>query len=234
MRTKFEARMPLSSRRSFLAVLLFGLAALGLSACDVTGPLQGVNLVLDVEDISVTFGTVVTDVRADRPTIRTRQASPDVDAQDVREIRSIQLKTKFLTFTPASGSELSKSSADGSSSGTLELWVFFGSYPLPSSPITVTITDDVVTEVEPSVLSFESTSYTVDEQGLNQLLDDLGEDAPDLAAWEEATIDEVEAAINDALQQEQSPVSLAVRVTDGDLSGALTIDQFSIDARVTR
>lgn len=222
-----------SSLRPFLSVFLVALVGLGLLSCDVGGPLEGVDLVLDVEDASVSVGNVTTEVRTDRPTIRTQDANPDVGVKDVRQVRSIRLKSEYFTFSPAAGSQ-SKSGANAMSSGVLDVWVFFGSYPLPSTPISLTITDDVITDIDPSTLDFGGGSYTIDVEELEQLLADLGADAPDLGDWENATIDEVEAAINAALEAEGSPFSIAVEVVEGDLSGSLTIDQFSIDAQVTK
>lgn len=215
-----------------MAVLALGVVGLASSGCDIGSPLENVELVLDVEDANVNVGNVTTDVRPDGPSVRTQNASPNVNVKDVRKVRSIRLKTEFFSFS--SGTTNSRAKAESAqASGTLEVWVFFGSYPLPNMPVTVTITDDVVTDVQPSKLNFGST-YSVDASGLNQLLEDLGDDAPDLAAWENATIDEVEAAINAALDAESSSLSIAVRVTDGNLSGSLTIDQFSFDAQVTK
>lgn len=217
-------------RFSFL-VFFLSLSTIGLSGCDISDPLEGTNLVLDVEDASVGFGAVTTEVRTDRPSIQTEQVSPDLDVQEVRELRAIRLKPSFFEFTSSAGAAQSQRARRKAASGTLEIWVFFNSFPLPNTPVTVTIENDEVTGVDPAELSFGT--YQIDEEALRQLLDNL-EESPELGDWENATIDEVTAAVNEGLQSSGVPISIAVTVVEGDLNGSMTLDQFSMDGQVAR
>lgn len=219
---------------SSLVVFLLGLGALGLSGCDISSPIEGVDLVLDVEDASVNVGSVTTDVRPDQPSVKNEEVNPDTNVKEVRDLRTIRLKTEFFDFSSGASGTQSKAGQGTSASGTLEISVFFAGYPLPQSPFTLTITDDVVTEIAPTTLSFQGNTYDLEADNLRQLLEDLGDEAPDLENWENATLDEVETALKEALRSDSAPISVAVEVVEGNLSGSLTVDKFNIDAQVAR
>lgn len=212
------------------------LVMIGISACDVTNPLEDVELIVDVEDAQVDLGGsgLSVAVSPDRPSAQSENVQNDLDIASVEELRQINLKPEFFSFHPSA----SKSSS-AAATGTLEITVIIAGYPLPDAPITATIVNGVVTTVTPSEISFLGQTYSVDESAIDDLLALLPADQrPNLEDWKGASMDQVVSAINGALSSNSIPLSLGIRVTESDendpLTGDLILNSISVDAQVSQ
>lgn len=225
--------IPMMIKNRFKSVLA-GMAILcAMSACEVTNPLEGVELSLDIEDAEVDLGSsgvsvAVTDGQTETSTISVEN---DLDVEGV-ELDELKLEPSFFTFTDGAAGK----SASLLDTGTITILVAIGLppsgplYPLP--PVTVTIEDNVVTDVQPSSISLLGTTYDAD--AIRELIEALppGE-RPNMAALGDLTLDQAKTAIEDALENATGFLLSIVVQSDG-ISGTLTLNQFSIDARVTQ
>lgn len=220
-----------------LAFVVAGLMVMiGMSACDVTNPLEDVELIVDVEDAQVDLGGsgIAVAVSPGQPSAQSETVNNDLDIASVNELRQIHIKPEFLSFSPSA----SKSSAVAAT-GTLQITVFINGYPLPNMPITATVVNSVVTSVSPSAIDFSLSAYNVDESAIDELLEELpAKQRPTLQNWKGATMSKVVDAINTALSSNSIPFSFAIRVTDSDendpLSGELILKSISVDAQVSQ
>lgn len=202
------------------------LLVVGLAACEIADPLQDVNLVLDVDDAEVDVPPIGIHVAPGAPAVVNETVSPDLaDIDDIRDLEAIRLEPRFFGFQADAGKQ--------AASGKLRVVASLGgTFPLPGMPVTVTVVDNVVTDVTPSTLSFEGSTYTLDVAGVRAVLAKLGPNAPSFGDFENATLDQVEASVNTALQSAGMPVVVIVDVMEGDLSGTMTVSGFTLDAKV--
>ena len=217
-------------RTRTLAAPLLPLALVALSACDIKDPLEGVNLRLALTDATVEIpaaaGTV--EVRTDRSTVSSGVADNDTDIVEVEELMAIKLQPAFFGLD-AAGDGSSVAEADiAPQSGTIQLFVFLGGVPLPQTPITLTVEENVVVSVEPSTIDISTAS--VEAAAVADFIASLSpEDVPELNPW--FTPAQVVAQINAVLAAESIPITIGV-ITTGSLTGSLTLDQIAFDAEV--
>lgn len=220
-----------------LAFVVAGLMVMiGVSACDVTNPLEDVELIVDVEDAQVDLGGsgIAVAVNPGQPAAQSETVNNDLDIASVNELRQIHLKPEFFSFSPSAA----KSSAVAAT-GTLQIALFINGYPLPDMPITATVVNSVVTNVSPSAISFDGQTYNVDESAIDDLLERLpANQRPNLQDWKGASMSKVVGAINAALESNSIPLSFGIQVTDSDendpLSGELILSAISVDAQVSQ
>lgn len=211
------------------------LALLGLAGCDVSDPLEGVDLILDVPDAPVeldeTSGTVP--VQSGETSATNSTVANETDIKEVRELRTVRLDPSFFSFESSATASATRAAAAGSTgtaSGTLVVAVFFNGVPIPGLPVELTIDEDVVTDVSPN--SIDLAGASIDASALTALLDDLPADqVPALEAWEEMSVSEVIDRINEGLVTRDVPVSVVV--TNDDLEGTFRIEKFEFDAQVS-
>lgn len=212
------------------AALGIGLGLLGLSGCDVTDPLQDVELHVDLSDapvdIPASVGTLT--IQAGQAAVNTGTVTNDTDIDRIETLRSITVLPSYLTFTPVAAA--AAGGADiAAQTGTIEVLVTVNGYPIPpDQPLVITIEDDVVTAITP--LSIEFAGVTYNPESIQDFLDSLaGVEVPLIEGWETLTLDQVISEIETALASSSFTISIAVTPT-GDLDGTLVLSQLSFDA----
>lgn len=209
------------------------LGILALAACDVTNPLEDVELRLNVQnapvEIPASVGTVV--VRSGEPTINEGTATNDTDIDRVEDLESITIDPSFFTYTPAAAGGAGASAAPAASlDGTIRLFIFLGGVPVPGTPVALTVEDAVVTAVEPQELVIAGS--TVDASAVAAFIESLpAESRPQLDDWQSMTIDQVIGEINAALSSGSVPIAIGIEATGG-LDGNLQLEQIEFDAVV--
>lgn len=211
------------------------LVLLGLTGCEVTDPLEGVDLRIDLTDASVeipeSVGSVTVD--PDRPTAASGSITNETDIASIEELKAIKLEPGFFVFTSAP-TALAAEGAEGptvaAANGTIRVFLFMGGVPLPDMPITLTVENDEVTAVTPQTITIAGS--TVDAAAIEAYLEALPEeDRPELDDWQSMTIDQVVAEINAALSSSSFPFTIGVEAT-GELSGTLRLGEIAFDAEV--
>lgn len=212
------------------AALSLGL--LVLTACEVTNPLEDVELRLDVQnapvEIPASTGTVA--VRSGEPTVNSGTATNDTDIERVEQLKSITLDASFFSYTPAAASGAAGATTAASVDGTIRLFIFLGGVPVPGTPIVLTVSDAVVTAVEPREVVIAGA--TVNASTIGAFIESLPpQSRPELDDWQSMTIDEVIGEINAALSSGSVPIAIGVEATGG-LDGSLQLEQIEFDAEV--
>jgi hypothetical protein len=213
--------------RRFALLLLL---ALGLSACEVTDPLEDIELRLAVDDVPIDLGAGLTvQVSPDQPTVVSNVVSIDLgDVDAVGLINRVNLTAGAFTFTPGSAK------AGVAASGQINLVVVFGGMPI--GPVTLEVRDSVVQSVTPTQVLGQT--IVRDEAYVSGLLERLGVRAPQLpAGWPDLTVDQAKTALRDAFNSGSVPISLLVEVTESDpdnpLVGSLRLNQITLSGTVT-
>ena len=209
-------------------VLLFG-----ISACEVTDPLEDVELIVDVEDASVDLGGsgVGVAVQDGETSASTTAIGNELDVDGV-ELNTVNIKPSFFAFTEG-GTAKGASLLD---SGTLTLVVSIGLppngplYPLPA--VTVTIENNVVTDVQPRSISLLGGTYDIPR--IQAIIESLPEnERPNMTALGGLTIAQTKAAAEAALSN-ATGFLFSIVVQSNGISGTLTLSELSIDARITQ
>lgn len=209
------------------------LGVLALMACDVTDPLEDVELRLNVQnapvEIPASVGTVV--VRSGEPTINEGTATNDTDIDRVEDLQSITLDPSFFSYTSAAAaSQTGAATTAASLDGTIRLFIFLGGVPVPGIPVVLTVEDAVVTTVDPQELDIAGS--TVNASAIAAFIESLpAESRPQLDDWQSMTIDEVIGAINAALASGSVPIAIGIETTGG-LEGTLQLEKIEFDAVV--
>lgn len=209
----------------------------GMTACEVTDPLEDVELILDVEDAIVDLGGgegITVPVIPDRPSGKTDRVNNNLEVTSVNDLKSIKLKPEFFSFSAAAGK-----SGGIAATGVVEVTVAVGGAALPESPITVTIQNDVPTNVSPETIDFQKQTYTVNEDAIDALLEQLPEEErPTLADFKSLTMAEAVELINRELESNEIDIFIGVNVTESDpsdpLSGELTLKEMIVSAQVSQ
>lgn len=209
-------------------------ALLGLAACDITNPLEDVDLILDIDSapvaIPASLGTI--QVSPNSPRANSGTATNDSDIDHIEELHSITIKPSFLTFTPASASANGNGArmAAAEQDGTIRIFLFLGLVPVPGTPVVVTVQNGAVTDVDPQEIQIGSA--TIDAASVSSFIESLPADSrPELDGWQSMTVDEVVDQINASLASGTIPFAFGVETT-GDLSGTLRLSELEFDAQV--
>lgn len=209
-------------------VLLFG-----ISACEVTDPLEDVELIVDVKDAAVDLGAsgVSVDVQDGQATATTSNIGNELDVDGV-ELNVVNIKPSFFAFSEG-GTAKGASLLD---SGTLTVLVSIGLPPsgplFPLPPVTVTIENNVVTDVQPRSISLLGGTYDIPR--IQAIVESIPEDErPNMTALGSLTIAQAKAAAEAALTN-QTGFLFSIVVQSNGISGTLTLSELSIDARVTQ
>lgn len=217
-----------------VVLLTAGLALLGAAACDVPDPLEGVDLIVDVPDAPVELdaasGTV--SIEPGRTVATNSTVANETDIETVRELRSVRLDPSFFSFESSAITTPAGTAAAGAAraSGTIVVAVFLNGVPVPGFPVEITVVEDEVTDVSPG--SIPIATAEVDAVSLRALLDDLpADETPPLEAWEEMSLSDIIARINQGLADRDLPVSVVVR--SEELGGTFRIQRFEFDAQVS-
>lgn len=213
--------------RLVLGHLLVGTLFL-LSACDFTDPLKDVDLLLKAErvplELSGDKGTLT--VESGQTTVKKTTIKNDLDVKSIDELKQVQIKPEYFTFTPAAGK------TGEVYNGTVRVFAFLDGQPVTmGEPIVITIEDSRVTDVTPTSIEIEGNE--IDRQAIEDALDALPEESrPDLEVWKELTVDEVIDELEKVLQGESFPLTFVVETT-GNLSGTVIVNQIDIDVLLT-
>ena len=199
-----------------------------LSACDFTDPLKDVDLILKAERVPIELkgdkGALT--VESGQTTLKKTTFTNDLDVKSIDELKQVQIKPEYFTFTPAAGktSEVYN--------GTVRIFVFLDGQPVTlGEPILVTVEDSRVTDVTPKSIEIEGNE--INRQAIEDAIDNLPEESrPDLEAWKELTVDEVIDELEKVLARESFPLTFVVETT-GNLSGTITVNQIDIDVLLT-
>jgi hypothetical protein len=105
--------------------------------------------------------------------------------------------------------------------------IVFNGVPLPE-PVLLTVRDFAVTQASPAEITFEGIAVHVET--IERVLGSVPENQrPVLKAWQTMTLEQIAAEINAGLASASFPLAVAVE-TAGDLTGALKLNEFKIDA----
>lgn len=211
------------------------LGVLALIACDVTDPLEDVELRLEVQNVPVeipaSVGTVT--VRSGEPTVNAGTATNDTDIDRVEQLKSIELHPSFFSYTPTADSGAAGASAATTAAtvdGMIRVFIFLGGVPVPGNPVVLTVEDTVVTAVEPQELDIAGS--TVNASMIAAFIESLPpESRPQLDDWQSMTTDEVIDEINTALASGSVPIAIGIEAT-GELGGTLQLERIEFDAVV--
>ncbi len=223
---------PMRYAMKWIRPAALSLTVLALGACDITDPLEGVDLILDIEDAPVEIPASIGSVQVSpgQPTANSGMASNDSDIDRVEELRSIQIEPGFFSFAPATGSLMGANSIAAAQGGSIRIFLFLGGVPIPGTPVVVTVQNAQVTDVQPRRIQLGSA--TIDQSTIESFLASLpAASRPDLAAWESMTLDEVVEEMNAALASGSIPFAIGVDAT-GDLDGTLRLSELQFDAQV--
>lgn len=209
------------------------LSVAGLTACEFSDPLEGFELRFNVEDTDVDLGAgVTTQVRPGEATIQSEsiENSLSSDIKGINSITNIKLAPRMFTFTSSASS---KSSAP---SGVIRGFLTLGGFPIPGTPISITVTDGSVTAVSPSTLL--GPNATIDLSAYEAYLNLLpANQRPSLANYAGLSIDEIRTGIAAALSGTRIPISFGLTVDSSNpsdpLTGSLRISQISLSGEVT-
>lgn len=210
------------------------IAAVGMTACEITNPLEDVDLLVEVQDapveIPASLGSVA--VRPDEPTANSGTATNSSDIDRIEELRSIKLQPRFFSFTPASAVSAGPSAraVAAAQDGTIRLFLFLGGVPVPGTPVVVSIENGDVVGVNPEVIQIGSA--TVDKSSVGSFVESLDlADRPDLEDWQSMTVDEMVETLNTSLASGSIPFAIGVETT-GDVTGTLQLSEIQFDAQV--
>lgn len=222
------------SMMKLVGSVAFSVAAVGMTACEITNPLEDVDLLVEVQDapveIPASLGSVA--VRPEEPTANSGTATNSSDIDRIEELRSIKLEPGFFAFTPASAVSAGPNAraVAAAQDGTIRLFLFLGGVPVPGTPVVVTIQNGDVVGVSPEVIQIGSA--TVDKSSVASFVESLGvADRPELENWQSMTVDEMVETINASLASGTIPFAIGVETT-GDVTGTLQLSEIQFDAQV--
>lgn len=215
--------------KTFRTALLALVIGFGLTGCEISNPLEDVELHLDVQDVPVELPSSVGSLalKPGETASSSGFVSNELEVTSVNEVSEIEVQPSYFHYSAGAGK-----TSGPAASGTVTIALFLGGVPIPGAVVEVTVTNDVVTAVSPT--SIKVGTMTVDRAAVDQLLQSLPPaQRPTLADWQSMTIDQVRQKINDALASTGFDFSIVFKTT-GDLAGGLTIDQFDVSASVTQ
>ncbi|MEX0893999.1 MAG: hypothetical protein WEB88_17655, partial [Gemmatimonadota bacterium] len=137
----------LSAQRRFLRPLLAVAVLLALPACDAKDPLEGVDLILEVEDAPVAIQASIQVVPNQVTSVSTNVGAPS-DVKSVQDITSIAVDPADFGYTQSAGLRAA-SSASAAASGNINVVLRIGNVGLAAL---LTVQDNVVTNVAPRQL----------------------------------------------------------------------------------
>lgn len=199
-----------------------------LGGCDVTDPLENVDLKLDIKDAPVVLrgesGAVA--VQAGTGAAQSTHVSMSSDVDEVSSIQKVSFKPANFTFSGASGYGAGSSA---NASGTIRFLIAVAGIPIPGMPVTVTVSNNVVTSISPSEIDLASPSY---DKGAVEALYGKITAGPALPSnWSSLTAQQAVKAITDAITTKNFSVHLLVY--SDDLTGRLKVGEFSIDGQAS-
>jgi hypothetical protein len=202
------------------------LLAVVLPACDIKSPTDGISVRLNVRDEPVSLGAVgAVQVRPGQVTERSGTITGSTSIASVDALQAIKLQPSFFSFQAAAGDR-----AQAMASGTADVIVMSGQSTL--LVVVVTVVNNVVTAVNPTTANGETMASHVRTRcaALNAVVPGT---CARLGNAANLTADQLVASINAVLAAAQSPITVLVVPTSGDLSGSLQVSQFTVDATVT-
>lgn len=219
----------LNIRRGFGRLLPLAALVVALPACDVTDPLEGVDLILETDDAPVSMNATVAVVPGEITSTTTTVSKPS-EIKSVSDIASLTLKPSDFTFAATSG--LRTASADASmGSGTIEVMITMN-YANHSIRMggTVTIVNNVVTDVTPAKY-FDLRNFARYKESVIRTMYLFGVPQPEITAFETMTVEEVQAALEGAINQGAFSLTVNVTTSSPELTGSLRIGGFSLGGK---
>ena len=218
------------SRITRVAALLPLVAS--LAACEVKNPLEDVNVILNITDAPISLSAIpALGLVAGQVSQRTGTVNTQSPVESVNSVSAIKLAPAFFGFTPTAPAPAAGMAAGSNSvSGTVLVTVRSGTTPLVA--VTLTIVNNVVTAVDPSVATLASMAAAYRSK-----VDAAIAANPSLAgqfgSYQGLTADQLLANINAVLTSAQSNITVVATVLSGDVTGSLSISQFTVDGQVT-
>jgi hypothetical protein len=198
------------------------LVAFALAACGGDG--LGVGLQLHVSDAAISTEALgAVDLVPGQATERTVTITPGVDFTAVDDLQSLKLRPAAVQFDARPGA--------GPASGTVYIQLARSGKPFLG--VTVTIVNNVVTAVDPSVATAQQMVERIKAQ-VQTATAAVSESAPLLGSVENLTAAEIVAAVNGLAAPPSSPLTIVVVPLSGNLDGSLRLREFSIDATVRK
>jgi len=205
-------------------------AALALGACEITDPLEGVDIHLDIEDVPVNINSPAVAVAPGTMTEVNTNVSFAGTVSSVKDISEITLHPSYFTFTPAAGGPGS-SAAGGMASGSLFVAVASGGQPILA--VTVHITNDVVTGVTPAVADLEAMTASI-RANAEAAVAAVPATAARFASWRSLTSHQLIETVGSMLTSNDASLTLLVIPFTGNLWGSFSLSQFQLSASVTK
>jgi len=206
-------------------------AALALGACEITDPLDGVDIHLDIEDVPVALNSPSVAVATGTATQANVSFSFPSAVTSVEDISEITLLPSFFTYTPAAGGP--GATAGGSMASGVVLVGVETTTGIPLLGVRLTITNDAITGVSPtnSPLAAMAESIRTSAQAVIAL-------QPALAArfqpWLNITVDQLFAQINALLTSPAGGLRFVVTPISGNVNGSLSLSQFLLSGKVSK
>lgn len=203
-----------------------------LAACDVKNPLEDVNVILNITDSPISLSAVpALGLVAGQASQRSATINTQSPVESVNSVSAIKLAPSFFQFTasaPAPGAGMAAGS--NTVDGTVLVTVRSGTTPLVA--VTLTIANNVVTAVDPSVATLASMAAAYRAK-----VDAAIAANPSLAGqfgnYQSLTADQLLANINAVLTSAQTSITVVATVLSGNVTGSLSISQFTVDGQVT-
>lgn len=183
------------------------------TACDGIDP----QIQFSGQDVSLGSAAANLSVQAGQSTVQSGTISGD-DIPNDADLDEITLETSAMQFSATS---------KRAQSGSMDLMVTAGGYPIYAG--TITVVNDVVTDINPS----KTVIGVINATTVNRILGAVPADQrPSLQNYDGMTAGAIATAINTALKA--SSVALAVVVTNvtGDLRGSLTVSEMELGGSI--
>jgi hypothetical protein len=210
------------------------LIAFSSAACEVKNPFDGVNIRLRMQDTPFRL-TGLPGVQVTPGQVRTVSASVAIAGrvESIDEIHAIRLSPASFAFTPTPGTGLAGEIAGlgagaGSAANTGVVQLLLRDGPKVLIAAQVTVTNNVVTAVSPSVASVQEMSTSIRTQVQQAVNANPGSSAQ-FGNWQNMTGETLLANINDLLTQSQATLTLVAAVVSGNVSGSIQLREFSLD-----
>ena len=211
-----------SAQRRFVRPIMAVAVLLALPACDAKDPLEGVDLILEVDDAPVAVGASMQVVPNQVSSVSINVGASS-DIKSVQEITSIMLDPTDFSYTQSAGLRAA-SSVSAAASGNINVVLRIGNVGLAAL---LTVQDNVVTNVAPRQL-LNLTNFSAWKQAVLDIVENMPESQrPDFSTFENMNPEEVKQELVDLLGG-TFQLHIHVHTSNPELTGTLTLSEFSL------
>jgi hypothetical protein len=224
--------------RAFAAV-----TALTLIGCDIPNPTENVNVRLEIVDARVKLDAIGALPLVPGQVIEhtaTVKAGSSIRSLDT--VQAIRLDPASLTYTHVAGDTKSAAPGGVDANGAVDpsgaagangsVLVALRTDNRPLLAAIVTVTDGVVTAIDPAVASLPVAVDRIRAHAATAAQHLAGADAR-LGDWQSLTAASLLQTLESVLASQSTGITLVVMPLSGNLSGSLGVAEFSVHATVT-